>query len=197
MRLLQNSFFARCRGGLMPDCDREAENARVCVAVISGVRGVHGEVRIRAYTEDANDLTAYGPLTFEDGAPVGLKKRGMAKGEVIARLDGVESREQAERMKGTKLYALRSNFPAPDEDEFYYDQLVGLQVRTLEGETIGEVIAVQEFGAGDLIDVKLAGQKRSVFIPFTREIVPTIDVAQGYLVVAPPVGLLDEAEPEP
>lgn len=171
----------------MSEKDRNANNTQnVCVGRISGVRGIKGEVRIKSFTEDPADLTAYGPLHFEDGSVVTLKNVQVLKGEVVARLGGIDSRDKAEALKGTELFAARDKFPEPDEGEFYYDQLVGLQVRNKEGQAIGEVIGMQDYGAGDVVEVKIEGQKQTLLLPFTADCVPVVEIGQGYVVVEPP-----------
>lgn len=176
-----------------------AEQDRICVGVVSGVRGVRGEVRIKPFTEHPESLTAYGELQFENGTAADITVVGAVKGDVLATFAGVRDRTAAEALKGTKLYMNRASLPDPEDDEFYYHQLIGLAVEIAEGERIGEVIAVQDYGAGDLIDVKLTGRPHSVLIPFTQDCVPVVNVASGFLRVSPPPGLLDdddEAAPE-
>lgn len=174
-----------------------AEQGRVCVGVVSGVRGVRGDVRIRPFTELPENLTAYGALQFEDGTLADVTVKGTAKGEVLAVFAGVCDRSAAETLKGTKLYIDRASLPDPGDEEFYYHQLIGLAVETAEGERIGEVIAVQEYGAGDLIDVKLSGRRSPVLIPFTQDCVPVVNVKDGFVRVTPPPGLLDDDDAAP
>ena len=169
-----------------------AEQDRVCIGVISGVRGVRGDVRIKAFTEHPENLSAYGALQFEDGTVVDLVVKSLVKGEVVAGITGVDDRTAAEALRGAKLYLDGAALPAPEEDEFYYHQLIGLAVLNETGQRIGEVIAVQDYGAGDLIDVKLTGRRSSVLIPFTQNCVPVVNVKDGFLRVTPPPGLLDD-----
>ena len=112
---------------------------------------------------------------------------------VLAKLSGVETREAAEALKGLKLYVPRSALPTPEEGEYYYADLIGLAVETLDGAAFGRVQALYDFGAGDLLEVKTAHGKL-VMLPFTEAAVPVVDVSAGRLVVDPPPGLLDKPE---
>ncbi len=175
---------------------KAADDKRVCVGMVGAPHGVRGEVRIKSETEDPLAIAAYGPLTTEDGRTVEILKARIAKDMVIAALKGVNDRDAAEALKNRRLYVGRDRLPEPDEDEWYYADLIGLEVRDGAGETVGTVTAVQDFGGGDLLEVRLAGGKRTVFVPFTREIVPVVDIAAGHVVIEAPDGLLSQEPPE-
>jgi len=164
----------------------------VWIGVVAGVRGIKGEVRIKARTERPADLTSYGGLRFADGSPVLIERSAPAKDGMIAKLKGIETRSQAEGLKGTRIYIARSALPEPDEDEFYYGQLIGLGVRSAAGEDIGEVRSVQDYGAGDLLEIKLHRQAQTVLVPFTKACVPVVNMAQGWLAIDPPAGLIEK-----
>lgn len=163
----------------------------VCLGRILGAWGLKGGVRIRSYTENPLDIGAYGPLTDESGARAFVVRPDrLAKGTVLARIDGVGDRDAAEALKGVRLHASRAQLPATEEDEFYHEDLIGLAAVLPDGSMLGRVLSVQEFGAGEMLEVKRAAGD-TVFVPFTRAVVPEIDIAAGRLVVDPPPGLLN------
>lgn len=168
---------------------------RVCVGAIAGAFGVRGEAKIKCFTDDPAAIGDYGPLKTEDGQrQFKLKLTRAVKGGYAARLSGVESREDAEALKGTRLYAERTALPEPDEDEFYYADLLGLNVETADGTVLGKIKAVQDFGAGDVIEYLPAGGGESLYLSFTREVVPAVDVAGGRIVAEPPDEAGDERD---
>lgn len=167
---------------------------RVCLGRIAGAWGLQGGVRVHSYTAEPLDVAAYGPLSDEAGARTfTLRPQRLAKGAVLALIDGVTDRDAAEALKGVELYILRALLPETETDEFYHDDLIGLAAVLADGSALGEVIAVQDFGAGDMLEVKRA-TGGTVFVPFTRAIVPEVDLAAGRLTVAPPPGLLEAAD---
>lgn len=174
---------------------------RVCVGAIAGAFGVRGEVRLKSFCAEPEAIARYGPLWTEDGTrsfEVTLQRP--VKGGFAARLSGVSTREQAEALRGTRLHADRSALPPTGEDEFYHADLIGLAVFDTGGAAIGTVAAVLDHGAGDLLEVRGPGLGTGALIPFTREIVPTVDLALGRVIVDPPEGLLPdrpEAAPPP
>ena len=171
-----------------------AATDRVCVGVIGGVHGVRGIVKVKPFTADPADLVAYGRLTDASGGRViGLTLLSKHKGQWLARVDGVDDRNAAEALRGTELYAERGRLPAPDEDEFYHADLIGLTAIGTDGQTAGTVRAVHDFGAGDILEIVGAGGP-PLMLPFTRKAVPEIDFAGGRLMIDPPVET--EAKPE-
>ena len=170
----------------MPD---RTETERVCVGAIAGAFGVRGEVRLKSFCADPAAIADYAPLSSEDGAQSWTVKVTRAvKNGFAARLGGVATREQAEALKGTRLYAPRERLPNLPDDEFYHADLIGLEVCDAGGEKIGEVRSVQDYGAGDFLEIGLPGRK-TVFLPFTREAVPTVDLSAGRLIADPPEGV--------
>ena len=166
---------------------------RLCIGVVVGAHGVRGAVRIKAFTADPADLTAYGPLSTETGQTWRLKGAAVdGKGVVTAKIDGVEDRNQAEALKGAKLYIERGALPEADEDEFYIADLIGLPAESLSGEPLGTIKAVFDFGAGDVIEV--SGVAGEILVPFTRAAVPVVDIKAGRVVIDPPVVIEDEEE---
>jgi 16S rRNA processing protein RimM len=161
-------------------------DSRICVGAVAGVHGVRGLVRVKSFTEVPADIAAYGPLTDVDGVRrFELEIVGSAKGVLLARLNGVQDRNAAEALKGVEFYVDRDTLPAPNEEEFYHADLIGLPVVLSDGEAYGTVRALHEFGAGDMIEILLEAGGVSV-LPFTREVVPVVDVKEGRIVVVPP-----------
>jgi 16S rRNA processing protein RimM len=154
----------------------------ILVGRVAGAFGVKGEVRITSFTAEPLALVDYRTLLREDGSP-GLTLAGgrVAKGGVVARAQEVTTRDEAEALRGLKLYIPRASLPEPDEDEFYVADLVGIEVRSLEGDVLGRVKSVRDFGAGDLLEVAPAAGE-SWWLPFTREAVPEVRMADGFLV---------------
>lgn len=160
---------------------------RTCVGAIAGAFGVRGEAKLKCFTEDPAAVGEYGPLWTEDGTRnFTVKLTRPVKGGYAARLSGVATREDAEALKGTRLYADRAALPEPEEDEFYHADLLGLRVELADGTPLGRIKAVQDFGAGDVIEYVPEGGGESVYLPFTREIVPVVDIAGGRIVIEPP-----------
>ncbi len=166
---------------------------RVCLGAIAGAHGVEGLVRIKSFTEKPADIGAYGPLSDEAGERrFALSVTGRAKGVVLARIDGVTNRTQAEALKDTRLYLPRAALPAPAADEYYYADLVGLAVELPDGTAVGTVLGVDNFGAGDVLDVatrRPGAGGAVVAVPFTRAAVPVVDLDGGRIVVNPLPGL--------
>ncbi|MEO0619805.1 MAG: ribosome maturation factor RimM [Pseudomonadota bacterium] len=154
----------------------------VLIGHVAGAHGVRGELLIKSYTDVAEDIATYGILQTERHGPVEIKRcRATAKG-VVASLRGVSGRAAAEGYKGAKLYASRDRFPETDDDEWYVTDLIGLRVRDFSGAETGAVVAVQDFGAGTLVEVRLDGEAKTLFVPFTRDDVPDVQLAAGYIV---------------
>ncbi len=144
--------------------------------------GVRGEVKLRSFTEDPCAIAAYGALTTERGERLTLKNVRAAHDHVIARIEGVADRDAAERLKGRKLQVAREALPpVEDEDEIYAADLVGLPVVDEAGAAIGEVVAVQDFGAGDLLEIAAPGRRSTVLLPFSDDVV--VEIAEDRLVV--------------
>jgi len=162
----------------------------ILVGRVAGAFGVRGEVRITSYTAEPTALIGYRTLLRENGAPGLTLTRGRAvKGGVVAHAEEVATREEAEALRGLELYIPRAALPEPDEDEFYVADLVGLDVVTLEGDLLGTVKSVRDFGAGDLLEVQpLSGE--SWWLPFTKDAVPEVQMGAGRIVAVRP----DEVE---
>lgn len=158
----------------------------VCLGEIAGAHGVGGAVRVKGFTQEARSLTAYGPLFESTGTrALSLVVVGEARGALICRVEGVKDREAAQAMTGTRLCARRAALPETAADEFYYADLLGLRVERRDGHLLGKLVAIHDFGAGDLFEVALA-EGGVLDLPFTRAVVPEIDLAAGRIVVEPP-----------
>jgi len=166
----------------------------ILVAQAAGAFGVHGEVRITAFTQDPAALLDYARLLREDGSP-GLTLTGgrVANGAVIGRVKEVETREQAQALRGLRLYIERDRLPEPDDDEYYIADLVGMTVLGQDGAATGAVKSVQNFGAGDLLEIAPLDGSPSWWAPFTREVVPEVRLGDRAVVVIPPP--VDEETP--
>lgn len=169
----------------------------VVLGVVGAPHGVRGEVRIKPYTDDPLSLKDYSPLLAADGRSFAVEAARAAKTVVVCRLKGVGSREAAEALKGLELGVPRGRLPEPDADEFYLDDLVGMSVRGPDGTVLGEVVAGHDFGAGDVLELRLDGAKGTVMIPFNEDAVPGIDTESGILTVDPLAsGLAEGDDPE-
>ncbi len=159
---------------------------RVCVAQIGAPHGVHGEVRLWTFTADPMAVTRYAPLQTEDGKQAfEIEAVRPAKGHLVARLRGIDTREAAERLTNIKLFVPRERLPEIEADEFYHADLVGLRVEDENGSEIGAVIAVHNFGAGDLLEIQ-PPDGGAMLLPFTETVVPEVDIKGGRLVVVLP-----------
>jgi 16S rRNA processing protein RimM len=179
--------------------EQRRDDPLVCVAVVAAAHGVRGALRLRCFTERPESVAAYGPVYDKAGNRLfELRLIGQARDGVIAKAEGIGDRTEAERWRGVELYVPRAALPEPeDEDEFYIDDLRGLAVERQDGTRIGRVVGLDNFGAGDVIEVALEGGG-SATLPFTRAVVPVVDVAGGRVVVEPPPELMArQAEGEP
>jgi 16S rRNA processing protein RimM len=165
----------------------DRENERVCVAQIGTPHGVRGEVRLAAFTEDPMALSGYGPLETEDGSRV-LRIEAMrpAKNLLIARFSGITDRDGAAELTRAKLYIPRARLPEPEAETFYHRDLIGLEAVDSDGASIGTICAVQNFGAGDLIEIVPRAGGATFLLPFTKQFVPVVDIARGRVVIEPP-----------
>ena len=168
----------------------------VCLGVIAGAHGVRGEVRLESFAAKPSDIASYGPLRDESGERrFALTLRGSARGGLIARIEGIEDRDAAAALKGTRLHVERSSLPAPAEEEYYHSDLLGLRCERRDGALFGKVAALHNFGAGDVIEVEREDGER-VLLPFTRATVPLVDLAGGRLVLELPFEVEVEAAAE-
>lgn len=164
-----------------------AAPARILLGRIRAAHGIRGHVLIHTFTEAPENIASYGPL--EDGTGERQLEisvvRVTPKG-VVARVAGVTDRNAAEALRGTELYVPRERLPPTEEEEFYHSDLLGLRAFQTDGSLFGEVIAVHNFGAGDILEIRRSDSHRTEMIPFARAFVPEIDIAAGRITVAMP-----------
>ena len=166
------------------------DGARVCLGQIGAAHGVRGEVRLRSFTSDPAAIAAYGPLETEDGRVLEIEKLRPAKDHFVARLSGISDRDAASALTNAKLYVPRERLPqTEDPDEFYHADLIGLAAVDRAGKTLGAVVAIHNFGAGDLIEVRPQTGGNTELVPFDTVHVPEVDIASGKIVIDPPDGL--------
>ena len=179
--------------------DRRPAGRRVCVGAIGGARGLKGEVWVRSFTAAPEDVAAYGVLSDAAGKrQFTLKVVGRGAGGVIARIAGIGDRAAAEALKGIELFVERAALPPPADDEFYFADLIGLTAERADpagqaGHRLGWVEDVHDFGAGAVLEVRLAAGGAAM-VPFTRAAVPSVDLAAGRVLIAPLPGLLAPAK---
>lgn len=165
---------------------------RICVGAIAGAFGVRGEVRLKSFCTTPEDIAAYAPLYTEDGSrSFTVKITRVIPNGLAARLSGVSTKDQADALRGCRLFAERDKLPVLPDDEFYHADLIGLEVVDAGGTRIGTVRAVHNHGASDLLEVMGPGLKHPVLLPFTREIVPTVDLTAKRLIADIPEGLIE------
>lgn len=175
-----------------------AQRDLVLVGLITGAHGIRGEVKLRSFTADPAAIAGYSPLETAKGTKVELTRLRPSKDGFIAVLRGVADRNASEALRGTELFVPRARLPEPDADEVYVHDLIGMTVHLADGSVLGEVVGIENFGASDLIDVKIEGRKDTVLIPFADGYVLAADGEK--VVVDLPEGFLDEGvrggEPE-
>ena len=160
--------------------------APICVARIGAAHGVRGAVKLWTVTEDPLAVKHYGPLSTKDGArQFELTHVRAAKDHLVATLKGVATREEAERLNGVELYIARDKLPETDEGEYYHADLIGLAAVTTTEQPIGRVIAIHNFGAGDIIEIA-PPHGPTLLLPFTNAVVPTVDIAGGRVTIELP-----------
>jgi 16S rRNA processing protein RimM len=163
---------------------------RVCVARIGAAHGTGGEVRLWPFTAQAEAVAAYGPLQTADGTRAfEIEALRPAKNFLVARLKGVTDRAAAERLCNTDLYVPRERLPLLEPEEFYHADLIGLRAEDTAGRAIGCVVAVHNFGAGDILEIAPAAGSNTVMLPFSTAVVPSVEIAAGRIVVAVPQGV--------
>jgi len=160
---------------------------RICVAQIGGAHGIRGEVKLKSFTADPMAVRDYGPLTSEDGsASFQIEALRPAKGYLVARFRGVGDRNAAERLTHLRLFIPRDRLPPAAADEFYHADLIGLAAVTADGTEVGTVVAIHDYGAGDIVELRPRAGGATIMLPFTDAYVPSVDIAGGRIVVAPP-----------
>jgi 16S rRNA processing protein RimM len=171
----------------------------VVVGRIGAAHGIKGEVRLKSFTEAPMDIAGYSPLLAPDGRSFEIERARPAAGAsadmLVVHFKGIDDRDAAEALNGVELSVPRERLPEAAEDEFYHSDLIGLVAETVAGEALGTVIAVENYGAGDLLEIA-PPRGQTILVPFTRVVVPEVDLAAGRVVVNPPRGLIEESEEE-
>lgn len=165
----------------------------VLLAIVLGAQGLKGGTKVKTFTEAPGKLGLYGPLHTRDGRKFRVASLRESKDLAIVQFEGVTTRSAAESLKGVELYVSRTVLPNPDEQEFYHADLIGLHAEDTEGRRIGKVVAIHNFGASDVVEIERDDSNGTVLIPFTREVVPTIDIENGRVVIATPEEVEAEA----
>ena len=197
----------RSRKPVQSNCATEAAHAErmVVLGYIAAAHGIRGEVLIKSFTGQPADIASYAPITAHNKAS-GLNRtiriktcRETSKG-LVARVDGINDRNGAEAIKGCELWVSRAALPKPDEGEFYHEDLIGMTAVDASGKAFGRVTAVENYGAGDLLDIEVTGQNSSELVPFTHAHVPDVRLTDGVVVVNWPlefeIAQGPEAEPD-
>ena len=171
----------------------QAGDNKLLMGRIGAAHGIKGEVRIQSFTEDPLALASYGPLsTNKPGLLIKILAARTTTNVLVARLEGVNDRNAAEKLNGVELYVDRALLPdTDDDDDFYHADLIGLKARLADGSEIGEVMAVPNFGAGDLLEIRDPRSGDTYLYPFSKAVVPEVRIGEGYLLIDPPI----EAEP--
>ena len=164
------------------------------MGVFGAPQGVRGEVRVKSLTGDSSAIGAYGPLTDKDrGRRFAFESLRPLKGDMlVARVVGVSTRAAAEALKSVEIFARRDQLPPPSEDEFYYEDLVGLEAVSTAGAPLGRVVSLMNYGAGDVLEIAPAEGRETLLLPFTKRVAPRIDFDAGRIVIEPPREVEDE-----
>lgn len=148
---------------------------------------MHGAVKVKSFTQNPEDFSIYGPLLGADGQIILTPKNPRPINKAFTmRSPEITTREQAMALKGTQLFVPRSVLPEPEEDDFYYADLIGLDVKSTDGKRIGTIRGVHDFGAGDMLEIqpgKSAESQTSFFHPFTKIAVPKVDIKAGRVII--------------
>lgn len=162
------------------------ETNRICLGAIVGVHGIKGEVKVKSFTEVPEDIDQYGEVENESGSrKFTIKVTGHSKELLRVKIKGVDDCDEAITLKGTGFYVSKEVLPDLEEEEFYHSDLIGLEARSQESNNfVGEVIGIYNFGAGDMLEIKTSETGKSEILPFTKEYFPTVNIKDGYIIVA-------------
>jgi 16S rRNA processing protein RimM len=166
----------------------------ILMGVFGAPQGVRGEVRVKSLTGDARAIGTYGPLTDKNGARTFVfdTLRSLKDDMLVAGVAGVSTRDAAETLKGVEIFARRDQLPPPSEDEFYYDDLVGLEAVDAAGEPLGRIVSLMNHGAGDVLEIAQVVGRETLLLPFTKAVATRIDFDAGRIVIEPPREVDDE-----
>jgi 16S rRNA processing protein RimM len=171
-----------------------APDRLILMGVFGAPQGVRGEIRIKSLTGEPSAIGAYGALTDKDRTRAfAFDSLRLLKDDIlIARVAGVSTRQAAQALKGVEIFARRGQLPPPSEDEFYYDDLVGLEAVDAAGARLGRVVSLMNYGAGDVLEIAPAKSGETLLLPFSKRVAPTIDFDAGRIVIEPPHEVEDE-----
>ncbi|WP_273690559.1 ribosome maturation factor RimM [Ketogulonicigenium vulgare] len=165
---------------------------RIVLGQIAGSFGVRGDLRLKSFCAIPEDIAIYTPLYTDDGRVFRVVViTGQTNGALVARIEGISSKEEADALRGQNLSADRDRLPNLPDDEFYHSDLIGLEVLDTGGAILGRVKTVLNHGAGDILEVQLTGKPATALLPFTLAIVPTVDLKAGRIIADPPEGLFE------
>lgn len=167
------------------------EKRLIPLGIISGAHGIRGQVKIRSFTADPGNITAYGPLQDASGRIYAITVTGGTNDSLIASIEGVATRSEAEALRNTELLIARNALPETGKNEYYHEDLTGLNVVTAEGKAYGTIAAVHNFGAGDILAIRKASGEEEL-LPFTRIVFPRIDPEKGVAIISPPETVQDD-----
>ena len=165
------------------------------IGIFGTPHGVRGELRVKSYAQDPKAIGAYGSLTDRTGKSVFklTATRFVRDDMLVVRLAGVDNRDDAEKLAGVELFVTRDQLPPPSDDEFYHDDLVGLEALTRQGDKLGRVVALRNFGAGDILEIAPPSGGETLMLPFTKAVAVEVDLAKGRIVIVPPHEIDGEA----
>ena len=164
-----------------------AASARILLGHIADAHGIKGEVVVHSHTTNPEDIATYGPLSDGEGRrTLALTVVRVTKKGVVCRIKGIADRTAAEALRGTELYVARSQLPEPEDESFYHADLIGLATVDAHGSAVGTVVAIHNFGADDVVEIRLANSSQTELLPFTKACVPVIDIAGGRIVIVFP-----------
>ncbi len=168
----------------------------VIVGAFGAPQGVRGEIRVRSFTGEAEAIGAYGALTdaTRSRAFAFERLRPLKDGMLVVKVKGVDTREAAAALTGVEIFARRDRLPPPEADEFYYDDLVGLEAVTREGQRLGRVASLMNYGAGDILEIAAEDGGEALLLPFTKAVVPVVDFEARRIVIEPPREVDGEAD---
>jgi 16S rRNA processing protein RimM len=171
-----------------------APDRLILMGVFGAPQGVNGAVRVKSLTRVPEAIAGYGPLTDRNRGRIFAFEslRPLKADMLVARVKGVSTREAAAGLTGVEIFARRDQLPSPSDDEFYYDDLIGLDAVDRAGAPLGRVLSLMNYGGGDILEIAPAGGSETLLLPFTRQIAPTIDFDAGRIVIAPPSEAEDE-----
>ena len=176
---------------------KRGRDGKICVAQIGAAHGLKGEVRLFSFTQKPDDVEAYGPLATEDGRQLKIASIRPAGDHFVAKFEGVDDRNAAELLRNIELYIGRDKLPPQDDAEtYYYADLIGLTATYRDGRAAGEIVAVHNFGAGDLLEIRPTEGSDTILLPFTERTVPKVDIAAQQIVIDPPDETPGDAPPQ-